>query len=473
MALSLPRPVDQAPVRDLRQQPVPASPASPAARPTWALERGASRWASVADVAGAFPGFTRQGGLLAGCRVRLTERYLLVDEGRSHGFGLPLSALRGVTLAAPADAGSRQRAGLCLTYHDGVAERAFQIRPRASRLSWSRDRFEDALSVFRLAGHEPRVANPPANLLISREEARHCRSENVIWSGRATAPLDAHGFVRASADLWLTTRSLMWSAGPEHGIHRVELERLTGVLADDLADQAATPILTAGMQTAEGARRDLIFIFDRNLPFDRNGRERGALLVGFRSRGVAAGAAPGAAQPWRRDWWPTPPVTLVTNVATETPIPAPPPSPVTPTAAQAPDTEPAPAAAAPEALPAPPSLRLARAFEAEALTLLAEADAHARDRLPGPAGEFPVLATSLNEALAEIEAAEAAGTLDPVPAAARRAALLALSEAGSRLRALVRLHQSGQISSERLESRRLAILQPLDRLLLESDPSPG
>jgi hypothetical protein len=114
-------------------------------------------------------------------------------------------------------------------------------------------------------------------------------------------------------------------------------------------------------------------------------------------------------------------------------------------------------------------LHLARAFEAEALTLLAEADAYARALLPGPAGEFPVLATSLGEALAEIEAAEAEGTLAPEPAAVRRATLLALSEAGSRLRALVRLRQTGQISGDRLEARRQAILQPLGRLLLETE----
>jgi hypothetical protein len=414
----------------------------------------------VADVAGAFPGFTRQGGLLAGCRVRLTERYLLVDEGRTHGFGLSLSAVRSVTLGAVADSGSRQRAGLCLTYHDGANERSFQLRPRSSRLAWSRDRFDDALSVLRLAGHEPGVAAPPPSLLISREEARHCRGENVIWSGRATAPLDVHGFVRASADVWLTTRSLMWSAGPEHGIHRVEIERISDVLADDLADQAATPILTAGMRSPEGVRRDLTFIFDRNLPLDRNGRERGALLVGFRSRGIPAGTAPGATQPWRRDWWPAQPQTLATGAGDDASAPAPAPSNPEPEAEEP---------TAPVAASSPP-LRLARAFEAEALTLLAEADAHARDLLPGPAGEFPVLATSLGEALAEIEAAEAGGALAPAPAAARRATLLALSEAGSRLRALVRLRQSGQISGERLEARRQAILQPLGRLLLETEP---
>ncbi len=397
MALSLPRPREQATVRDHRNHQVHAG------RSSWALERGASRWSSVADVAGAFPGFTRQGGLLTGCRVRLTERYLLVDEGRAHGFGLPLSALRSVTLGAT-DSGSRPRAALCLTYHDGTTDRSFQIRPRASRLSWSRDRFDDALNVLRLAGHELGVAAAPPSLLISREEARHCRGENVIWSGRATAPLDAHGFVRASADLWLTTRSLMWSAGPEQGIHRVELDRITDVLADDLADQAATPILTAGMHSPEGARRDLIFIFDRNLPVDRNSRERGALLVGFRSRGIAAGAAPSTNQPWRRDWWPAPPATLVSNAEDDrsTPDVAPALVESKPQATEL-QTDEAPALA----VPAPPPLHLARAFEAEALTLLAEADAYARALLPGPAGEFPVLATSLGEALAEIEAAEA------------------------------------------------------------------
>lgn len=463
MALSLPRPREQATVRDIREQKRPAG------RPSWALERGASRWTSVADVAGSFPGFTRQGGLLSGCRVRLTERYLLVDEGRAHGFGLPLSAVRRVSVGPATESGTRPRAGLCLTYHDGTTDRSFLIRPRASRLAWSRDRFDDALTVLRQAGYDLQAAPSPPSLLISRDEARQCRSENVIWSGRATAPLDLHGFVRASADVWLTTRSLMWSAGPEHGIHRVELEKITDVLADDLADQAATPIMTAGMRAPDGTRRDLTFIFDRNLPPDRNGRERGALLVGFRSRGIASGTAPAANQPWRRDWWPARPMTTQSSEEVEdasTPVPDAAVIHFTPEASAAAD-------ATHSAEVPPPSLRLVRAFEAEALTLLSEADAHARDLVPGPAGEFPVLATSLGEALAEIEAAEAEGTLAPATAAARRAILLALSEAGSRLRALVRLHDTGQISSERLESRRKAILEPLGRLILETEPPPG
>jgi hypothetical protein len=172
-------------------------------------------------------------------------------------------------------------------------------------------------------------------------------------------------------------------------------------------------------------------------------------VVSFRSRGVNLGALPGIHQPWRRDWWP-------------------------PAAPSAPSTDTPQAPAFNDASPLPPPadanpptpvvLARTRTFEAEALALLAEANARVDDRFP--AGDYPVLAASLSEALAELEAAELSGVLSGEEAAHRRNVLLTLSEAGSRLRALVRLNANGQVSVERLLERRRAVLAPLNELIL-------
>src|SRR5215216_5226701 len=73
----------------------------PIAVPTaysWSSERGATLFEAHADIAGGFPGYADRGCLIAGARFRVTERYLLVDEGRPHGFGLPLAWIDGTTL---------------------------------------------------------------------------------------------------------------------------------------------------------------------------------------------------------------------------------------------------------------------------------------------------------------------------------------------------------------------------------------
>ena len=266
----------------------------------WQAERGPIHWEAGADLAGGFPGFEARGGRLEGSQFRLSDRYLLVDEGRPHGFGLPLSWLHGADLAPPARA-ERADPALRLRYADGAQVRTFQVRFRGSLLGpRGGRRAEQALGVLHALGLTAAGLALPSqpNLRLSWEAAAHFEGENVIWSGRATAPIGLSN-ERAACDVWLTTRSIIWGSSAGEGILRLPLEAALDVVPTDLADRARTPAVYVAGPDELGGRHDFPFLFDRHSPAQRNLRERGAFLVGLRSRGVPIGPLPSLPQPWQ------------------------------------------------------------------------------------------------------------------------------------------------------------------------------
>ncbi|MDQ3695062.1 MAG: hypothetical protein M3464_15750 [Chloroflexota bacterium] len=446
MELSIPRPR----VRWLAAGAAQRMAAAEPSRQSWAAARGATRWAATADIAGAFPGCCQRGGALLGSKLRVTDRYLVVDEGRAHGFGLPLTAATRIAIGAAGETLTRRKSVLHLTYDDRGTERTIVIRPRTVRFGWPGDYVGDALTAFRQAGHEPARLSHALSFVIPWDQARHFREEPVIWSGRATAPLDPLGFRRAGCDLWLTTEALMWSSPVAPGLNRVPLDRVVDALPVDLSGHAAAAGLVIGYLDGQQTRRDLFVICDRHLDAERNAHERDGMAAGFQSLGIAPGEDAALVQPWRRDWGPTGSV-----------------PPRQPGDGDDPNLGESPPPPVPVRVPAP-ALTRARTLEADALSRLAEANDRARDRLPVARDPAPM--ASLEDALAEIETAEATGALTSASASARRARLLALIEAGWRLRVLVRLCQSGQIAPECLEERRLAILHPLNQFIVELEP---
>ncbi|MCC6313859.1 MAG: hypothetical protein IT337_07575, partial [Thermomicrobiales bacterium] len=285
----------------------------------------------------------------------------------------------------------------------------------------------------------------PIDLTRSWGDARAAGSENILWNGDVSAPAHPWGEPRA-CQAWLSTRSLFWSPRDGAGLCRLPLAALLDGAPATANDRA--PLLVVGYRDPGGSRHDLILCFDRHASPDRNQRERGALLVGLRSRGVSLGAP----LPPSRPWEPAPSGDEphgdgVADVATE------------------------PRAGSWRALPSAPHVPAAEArttlmhsrdCEAALLGELARVSA----ALAAPVGVAVGRddAPPLGAALAELDGA-ATGGMPADEIARRRARLLALSEAATRLRGLLVLRDGGLVAGAALDQRRRAILQPLERHL--------
>jgi hypothetical protein len=266
----------------------------------WEAERGPVRFQVTASITGGFPGFTQSGIALEGAQIRLSDTYVLVDEGKARGFGLPIQWLDGAAMIAQPE---REAPALRIFYRDGAAARHFTVRFRGGlrslRRSHDADRMRRLLLELGLPDRpEDREPSAP-DVRLSWEDARRFEQENVIWRGIATAPT-LLGEDTAPADVWLTTRSIIWGACDGDGVNRLPLEVLSDVVTGQADDRRATPaVYLAFLDIAGGhVRFDLPFVFDQ-YSAERNLRERGAFLVGLRSRGVALGLSAPLVQPWR------------------------------------------------------------------------------------------------------------------------------------------------------------------------------
>ena len=265
----------------------------------WHTERGEILFEASCDVVGGFPGYAACGGRLDGRRLRVTERYLLVGDGDPFGFGLPVRDIDGVALVPFAKG---EEAGLRVFYRDGASARLFTARFHGNRLALrGGPRAERAhLSLLRAGLNDRFAVLPPLDpdFIVPWEETAEFGTEKVIWAGQATAPreIDAEG---VPGNVWLTTSSLIWGCETMAGVHRVPLVLVTDVAAATLANRTGTPALYVGLGDETIGHFDLAFLFDQQPTIDQNQRERGALLVGLRSRGVPVGSPTPPLQPWR------------------------------------------------------------------------------------------------------------------------------------------------------------------------------
>lgn len=297
MVLGLTRPrlrADRSRLFAIRDTPMALQPPR-----SWAAERGATLFETTADLIGGFPGYADRGGLLYGANLQITDRFLVVDEGLAHGFGLPLSWIEGSALV---NQPGRDDFALRVFYRAAGAPRLFTIRFRVSRIgARGQRRSVRAQEVLRAAGIADRYAdNPPAepNFTVPWDRTREFEHENVLWTGRASAPVRV-GTESAPSEVWLTTKSLIWGSGDGEGINRVPLPLLMDLVSTRLRDRLGTPAIYLGIGDPSTGRYELPFVFDLHTPPDRNFRERGAFLVGLRSRGIEDGAAVAPCQPWR------------------------------------------------------------------------------------------------------------------------------------------------------------------------------
>jgi hypothetical protein len=271
----------------------------------WHTHRGAVRFESSCDLFGGFPGFAHAGGAHSGAQLRITDHFLLIDDGKSSGFGLPITWLEGAVVL-PLE--GRDEPGLRIFYRDGVCPRVFTIRFRGGRLSMrAHRRAEHSLNVLTSLGMNDSFAlEAPAepNFCVPWDQTRQFEMENVVWTGATSGPLHV-GLDSAPADVWLTTKSLIWGCPGGEGINRVPLPLLQDVTTAQVDDRHQTPAVYVSFGDETTGRFDLAFLFNR-YDAERNLRERGAFLVGLRSRGIPLGSPVPRYQPWRITTYPGP-----------------------------------------------------------------------------------------------------------------------------------------------------------------------
>jgi hypothetical protein len=304
--------------------PLPSDAAAPSAQEeNWLAQRGAILFEATCDVMGGFPGFADQGGELSGVALRISERFLLVDDARPNGFGIPVNWLDGAELISE---GERDDPDLRVFYADGDALRCFSIRFRANRLAMrGGKRAERAQDALRAAGLVDMAPPEPPNFALPWERTREFDGENVIWTGHASAPVRV-GHELAPSEIWLSTESLIWGSSEGSGLNRVTLPELSDFCTTRLKDRLGTPAIYLAVAGDQFGRYEIPFVFDQQETPDRNFRDRGAMLVGLRSRAVPEGAPTPLWQPWRLDVHPAsrqvepePAITQAIETPTETP----------------------------------------------------------------------------------------------------------------------------------------------------------
>ena len=476
--------------------PFPLRPAAlRAADPgAWATERGATLFAATCDVIGGFPGYADRGAVLAGVDLRITTTYLLAGEGQPHGFAVPIRSIDGTSLV---DAPARGEVGLRVFYWDGTLPRIFTLRFRAGRIGLPGVRAHRpvrAQAALAAAGLDDRFADqPPPEPAFTRSWDRtgDIEQEEVIWTGRASAPVHP-GSALAPSRVWLTTESLIWGSGRGDGINRVPLPLLADLVTTRLRDRLGTPVVYVALDEPGTGRFELAFVFDLRTQPAHGFRERDDFLTALRSRGIADGVATPAWQPWRTAPLPRalvpvepspesltagnegiaaptgPPepaadVVLAEWSGIETvadPVDVPLASSWTPG-----DAQPTPIPSPPvDAGTAPPESALLR-YETGTAAAIRDALRVIDDLVAGREAAVPVAAPPTSQdqtrALAEL-AAWAAGEGAVEEAGRRRERLLALGELSARLRTWIELHAAGHLSASELGRKRGAV--PTDLL---------
>jgi hypothetical protein len=259
------------------------------------LERGSVRASAPVEVIGGFPGSLRSSNRLQKTSLIATDRYLVVGEGSTDGFALPMRDVLAAGLVRP----SRQaNVGLIVHYQDGseIGTFALNFLGLARGLSGGR-RAEDVLRVLEDRGVrrlKPSQMTGALRLSYSWEDARRYASEPLVWSGLVMASVGGwYGAVQHPCRVWLTEESLFWCCTQGEGINRLALTDIIQV-RDGVADR-----VLISFRDSAGQRCDLPFDFDSGTTGAQPMEQRMRFLNVLASRGVRVRTAPPPLAPWR------------------------------------------------------------------------------------------------------------------------------------------------------------------------------
>ena len=273
------------PVRQSR--PVPAIPRA------WGAQRGIVTAQAKVDIAGGFPGSLRWQQQLQNISLHLTDLWLIVGEGTTSGFALPIDKITGVAIRT---GGGLQPPCLVVWYRDADQNGSFCISVRgtarnrtgAFRAEWLHDHL--------LAAGIPEVDSDLARFVppvhVAWDDIADLTDDTLLFSGEVIASAGGpFGSTLDSATLWLTEHALIWC--PHHGVG-------VNVLKLDAIIECRTGFgdrLSIGIEDACGGRYDLYFDFGNDGERNNTAAEVKHLLA---AAGIPTGTAAMPIAPWRK-----------------------------------------------------------------------------------------------------------------------------------------------------------------------------
>lgn len=252
----------------------------------WITERGTPLMSMTATINGGYPGSIRSMNALQRQQLLVTPRYLVVGEGTTEGFALPMAD---VLAAQVTQMPSSKRQGLIVWYSDGLEVTSFSVSFQSGGKS-AAENVLDALVRNGVRELDTPIEKPEALAHLTWDEARAFADETVVWSGPAMGNVGGwNGSAREGVHLWLTESSVMWCGERDSGLYRIPLERLLLVRTGHLDH------LTIGIEDHQGARYDLAF----DVGQAEDIRPAMRLSEAFASLGVDVDQASAALAPWR------------------------------------------------------------------------------------------------------------------------------------------------------------------------------
>lgn len=258
----------------------------------WAAQRGEEIARAQVDVSGGFPGNLRWQHRLVNTSLHLTDSWLILGEGNSAGFTLPIEKICGVSLQG---FGGLQPPCLVIWYQDADMHGSFLItfrgtaRNRAGvlRAEWLYAHMVD----IGIQAIDEATARFVPSIHCHWDDISDLADDEVLFSGSAIAssagPFGAH---LDSSEVWITERSLMWCPDHGTGLNCIPLDAIIDC-RNGFGDR-----LSIGIEDACGGRYDLYFDFT-----SKEDRTNPAATVKqlLAATGIPTGTAVVPIAPWR------------------------------------------------------------------------------------------------------------------------------------------------------------------------------
>lgn len=235
----------------------------------WASQRGNQIAQAQVNVAGGFPGSLRWQHSLSNTSLHLTDSWLIIGEGTTAGFTLPLDRIVRISLQ---HCGGLQPPCLVVWYQDGDRHGSFLLtfrgtaRNRAGvlRAEWIRTHLTD----MGIRSVDEKDARFVPSIHCDWDDVADLADDEVLFSGKAIASsAGPFGAILDSSEIWITERSLMWCPDHGSGLNCLPLDSIIDC-RNGFGDR-----LSIGIEDTCGGRYDLFFDFtsksDRSNPASR------------------------------------------------------------------------------------------------------------------------------------------------------------------------------------------------------------